>query len=71
MHIRLDCVEDKEISNFKLDQFYLIMKKRMLECTFVGGGIEIDGIKIYRKDNEIVLEGEYSEEYFKIRKELY
>jgi hypothetical protein len=28
LHIRLDCLEDKEITHFKLDQFYLIMKKK-------------------------------------------
>lgn len=47
------------------------MKKKFQECNFVGGGIEIEGIRIHRKDNEIILEGEYSEEFFKIRKELY
>jgi hypothetical protein len=41
LHIRLDCLEDKEIAHFKLDQFYLIMKKKAQECNFVGAGIEI------------------------------
>lgn len=47
------------------------MRKKTTHCAFVGGGIEIEGVKLYRKDNEIVLEGDYSEEYFKVRKELY
>lgn len=55
LHIRLDCLEDKQITHFKLDQFYLIMKKKMASCIFIGGAIEVEGIKIYRKDNEIIL----------------
>jgi hypothetical protein len=31
----------------------------------------IAGAKIYREANEIILEGEYSESYFKVRRILY
>lgn len=71
IHIRLECLDDKQITHFKLDQFYLLMRKKFQQCHFVGGGIELEGIRIHRRDNEIILEGEYSEEFFKIRKELY
>ena len=32
-----------------------------MSCRFIGFGIEVEGIKIYRKDNVIILEGEYSD----------
>jgi hypothetical protein len=70
LHIHLDCLEDKEILSFRLEKFYSTMRSRM-RCRFIGAGIEIEGIKLYRVDNEIILEGEYSEEYFKVRKALY
>jgi hypothetical protein len=57
IHIRLECLDDKDIATFKLDQFYLAMKKKFQDCHFVGGGIEVDGIRIHRRDNEIILEG--------------
>lgn len=59
LHIHLDCIEDNEIMNFKMEKFYVAMRSKM-KCKFIGSGIEIEGIKLYRKDNEIILEGEYS-----------
>lgn len=50
--------------------FFGLMQGKM-KCVFTGVGIEIEGIKLYRKDNSIIMEGEYSEEYFKVRKALY
>lgn len=31
-----------------------------MKCVFTGLGIEIEGVKIYRKENYIIMEGEYS-----------
>ena len=42
-----------------------------MNCKFLGFGIEIEGIKIYRKENLIIMEGDYSDQYFKVRQELY
>lgn len=47
--IRLDCLENEEIAQFRLDEFYSIMKKKVPECNFVGGGVEIMGVKVYRR----------------------
>ena len=38
---------------------------------FTGNGIIIDGVKLYRENNKVILEGNYSEEYFNVRKLLY
>ena len=70
MQIHLDCVKNNEILSFKLEQFYGNMQNTM-QCSFTGNGVSIEGVRIYRKDSYIVLEGEYSEEYFKVRKALY
>ena len=71
MQIHLDCIEDYDISSFRLEQFYGNMTKKSMQCKFTGLGIEIEGIYIYREENRIIMEGEYSEEYFKVRKALY
>lgn len=70
VQIHLDCLDDAEISHFRLEKFYGLVQAKM-RCTFTGLGIEVEGVKIYRKDNLIVMEGDYSEEYFQVRRELY
>jgi hypothetical protein len=42
-----------------------------MKCRFTGEGIQVEGVSIYRRDSLIILEGQYSEEYFKVRKALY
>lgn len=70
LKIHLDCLDDSEIASFRLEKFFGLMQGKM-KCAFTGLGIEIEGIKLYRKNNSIIMEGEYSEEYFKVRKALY
>ena len=45
--------------------------KRRFTCAFNEKGVIIDGIQILRAENSIILKGEYSEKYFKVRKFLY
>jgi hypothetical protein len=60
VQIHLECIDDYEISSFRLEQFYHQMNKRSLQCKFTGLGIAIEGVYIYRKENQIIMEGEYS-----------
>jgi len=41
VQIHLECIEDYEISSFRLEQFYSQMNKRSLQCKFTGLGISI------------------------------
>lgn len=55
-----------------MDKFYKLVKiSGEHECKFTGNGIIIDGVKLYRENNKVILEGSYSEEYFNVRKLLY
>lgn len=41
-------------------------------CRFTDNGVlEINDIKLYRRKNEITIEGTYSMEYFRLRELLY
>ena len=55
-----------------MEKFYKIVKlSGEYECVFTGNGIIVDGVRLYREENKVFLEGSYSEEYFRVRKLLY
>lgn len=59
LHIHLECLDDSEILEFRMELFYKLAKSKM-NCLFTGDGISIEGVKLMRKGTEIVLEGDYS-----------
>ena len=69
--IHLSCLDQKEHLDFRLDQLYKRIKGGEHQCSFTKKGIVVDGIRIYREEKNIVLEGYYSEQFFKVRKLLY
>lgn len=75
LHIHLDSLDEKIVLEFRLDQFYKKLKQQKggvsLKCSFTGYGINIGGVLLYREGEEIILEGDYSEEYFEVRRLLY
>lgn len=71
LSIHLECLEQKELLEFRLDQLYKRLRSDDQSVRFSRRGIVVDGVRIYREDKNIILEGHYSGKYFKVRRMLY
>ena len=55
-----------------MEKFYKLVKiSGERERKFTGNRIIVDGVKLYWKNNKVILEGSYSEECFNVKKLLY
>jgi hypothetical protein len=64
---------EKELMEFNMAEFYkAVNSKGAGYCRFTDNGVlEINDVKLYRRRNEITIEGLYSIEYFQLREQLY
>jgi len=61
---------ERELMQFNMAEFYRSVVGE--HCRFTDNGVlEINDVKLYRRRNEITIEGTYSMEYFRLRELLY
>ena len=54
-----------------MERFFAAMQQEGASCQVLQGMIVVEGVTLYRRKKEVVLEGNYGEQYFLVRRKLY